>query len=92
MHKLTSPWVLLVDLESVKVDEKIKLQVINLRKKCESYLDEMRLITDKWKIENNTITILQADKNKWDEIFSKYAKEMMQMDKLLSPWRGKLKR
>jgi len=92
MHKLTSPWVLLVDLESVKVDEKIKLQVINLRKKCESYLYEMRLITDKWKIENNTITILQADKNKWDEIFSKYAKAMMRMDKLLSPWRGKLKR
>jgi cell fate regulator YaaT (PSP1 superfamily) len=71
MQKLTtSPWVLLVDLESVKVDEKIKLQVINLRKKSESYLDEMRLITDKWKIENNTVTILQADKNKWDEIFS----------------------
>jgi hypothetical protein len=92
MQKWEYPWVLLVDLESAKVDEKIKLQVINLRKKCELYSDEMRLITDKWKIEDNTITILQADKNKWDEIFSNYTKAMMRMDKLLSPWRGKLKR
>jgi hypothetical protein len=87
-----SPWVLLVDLDSVKIDEKIKLKATKLREECKSLLNQSKAVTDKWKIINNTVVILQTDKIKNDEIMVQYKKTMLKLQKLLSPWHGKLSR
>ena len=90
--RVFSPWGLLVNLESVKIDEKIKLEVINLRKECKSYLESIQNLCEKWKPVDGTVVILSQDKNLFDDLTNKYHKKLSRIEKLLNPWRGKLKR
>jgi hypothetical protein len=90
--RIPSPWGLLVNLESVKIDEKIKLEVINLRKECKSYLESIQNLCEKWKPVDGTVTILSQDKNIFDDLTNKYYKKLARIEKLLLPWKGELKR
>lgn len=87
-----SPWALLVDLDSAKIDEKTKQKAIKLREECKSLLNQNNAIIDKWKIIDNTVTILPTDRIKVEEIMAQYKKTMVKLQKLLSPWHGKLSR
>ena len=69
--QVSTPWSLLVNLESVKIDEKIKLEVINLRGECISYLESIQNLCEKWKPVNDTIVVLSQDKKLFDDLNNK---------------------